>query len=183
MGESWENNLNALKAHTAITFNLDELKQFGVDYPGLFNRRIKSVSVTLPMLIGPYEDICAKLSLSGVSSYTTKADLKTVEKMLKEGIRAETPYMVRSIQPNQQIALSTGINDSGMFTLNFDDERFLPFEGVGVGSSWNFQFTNTSQDLESLTDIILHIRYTAQEGSASFGLAVKELLKKENPDL
>ncbi|CAQ84150.1 MULTISPECIES: Tc toxin subunit A-related protein [Photorhabdus] len=182
LGEEWETKLQTLKSHNPITFNLDELKQFGGDYPGLFNRRIKSVSVTLPMLIGPYEDICAKLSLSGVSSYTTKADLKTVEKMLKEGVRAETPYTVRSIQPNQQIVLSTGINDSGMFTLNFDDERFLPFEGVGVGSSWNFQFTNTSQDLESLTDVILHIRYTAKEGSASFGMAVKELLRKENLD-
>ncbi|NHB95612.1 neuraminidase-like domain-containing protein [Photorhabdus stackebrandtii] len=182
LGEFWEDNLKILKSHNAITFNLDELKQFGADYPGLFNRRIKSVSVTLPMLIGPYQDICAKLSLSGVSSYTTKADIKTVEKMLKEGARAETPYTVRSIQPNQQIALSTGVNDSGMFMLNFDDERFLPFEGVGVGSSWNFQFTNTSQDLESLTDVILHIRYTAQEGSTSFGVAVKELLKKEETD-
>ncbi|PQQ28891.1 neuraminidase-like domain-containing protein [Photorhabdus hindustanensis] len=183
LSEEWDTKLKALKSHNQITFNLDETKHFVPDYTGLFNRRIKSVSVTLPMLIGPYEDICAKLSLSGVSSYTTKADLKTVEKMLKEGTRAETPYTARSIQPNQQIALSTGINDSGMFTLNFDDERFLPFEGVGVGSSWNFQFTNTSQDLESLTDVILHIRYTAQEGSASFGSAVKALLKKEYPDL
>ncbi|MGJ0578991.1 hypothetical protein ACR71G_13070 [Xenorhabdus bovienii] len=130
------------------------------------------------MLIGPYEDICAQLSL-GVNTRMVKADIQTMEKLVKEGINADSPYLARSIHPNQQISLSTGINDSGMFTLNFDDERFLPFEGAGVESSWTFGFTNNSQNLDSLTDVILHVRYTAKIGSSTFGKAVQKLLVEQ----
>jgi hypothetical protein len=31
--------------------------------------------------------------------------------------------------PNQEIAISRGIEDSGMFQLDFKDERYIPFEG------------------------------------------------------
>ena len=34
------------------------------------------------------------------------------------------------------IATSHAQNDSGMFQLNFNDERYLPFEGAGVISEW-----------------------------------------------
>ncbi|MDE9452719.1 neuraminidase-like domain-containing protein [Xenorhabdus bovienii] len=174
---AWERDLETLKQHSPITFNLQE-SDFAKDYPNLANRRIKSVSVSLPMLIGPYEDICAQLSL-GVNTRMVKADIQTMEKLVKEGINADSPYLARSIHPNQQISLSTGINDSGMFTLNFDDERFLPFEGAGVESSWTFGFTNNSQNLDSLTDVILHVRYTAKIGSSAFGKAVQKLLVEQ----
>ncbi|WP_230581040.1 hypothetical protein [Xenorhabdus bovienii] len=174
---AWESDLATLKQHSLITFNLQE-SDFAKDYPNLANRRIKSVSVSLPMLIGPYEDICAQLSL-GVNTRMVKADIQTMEKLVKEGINADSPYLARSIHPNQQISLSTGINDSGMFTLNFDDERFLPFEGAGVESSWTFGFTNNSQNLDSLTDVILHVRYTAKIGSSTFGKAVQKLLVEQ----
>jgi hypothetical protein len=32
----------------------------------------------------------------------------------------------------QSIATSHAQNDSGMFELNFRDERYLPFEGAGA---------------------------------------------------
>ncbi|WP_340621975.1 neuraminidase-like domain-containing protein [Xenorhabdus siamensis] len=172
--ELWDKDLETLKQHSAITFNLQEA-DFAKDYPNLSHRRIKSVSVSLPMLVGPYEDICAQLSL-GVNARMVKADVQVMEKVLKNGLNADSPYWVRSIHPNQQISLSSGMNDSGMFTLNFDDERFLPFEGSGVESSWTFAFTNQAQNLDSLTDVILHVRYTAKAGSSAFGKAVQKLL-------
>jgi hypothetical protein len=36
----------------------------------------------------------------------------------------------------ESIATSHAQNDSGMFELNFRDDRFLPFEGAGVISRW-----------------------------------------------
>jgi hypothetical protein len=69
-----------------------------------------------------------------------------------------------------QAAISHGVNDSGQFQLDFNDSRYLPFEGLpidGDGSaSLILTFPNAGDNgkqralLESLTDIILHIRYT-----------------------
>jgi hypothetical protein len=104
-------------------------------------RRIKQVSVTLPALVGPYEDIRAVLSYGG-------------SVVMPRGCRA--------------IAVSHGINDSGQFQLDFNDARYLPFEGIPVDDTGSltlsFPDARGSQKalLASLNDIILHIRYTIQ---------------------
>ncbi len=120
-----------------------------VDYPDAVVgdnkvRRIKQVSISLPALLGPYQDIQAVLSYSG------NGDLIH--------------------QSCKQAAISHGMNDSGQFQLDFNDSRYLPFEGLpidGNGSaSLMLTFPNAGETgkqrvlLESLTDIILHIRYT-----------------------
>ncbi len=66
---------------------------------------------------------------------------------------------------NQQIALSTGVDDNGLFTLNFNDERYLPFEYTGAVSTWQLTFPNPQAQkdlLESLSDVIVHVSYTAR---------------------
>ncbi|HBI6869023.1 TPA: toxin [Enterobacter cancerogenus] len=113
------------------------------DYPaGLGqHRQIKQVSVTLPALVGPYEDVRAVLNYGG-SLATPK------------GCNA--------------IAVSHGMNDSGQFVLDFNDARYLPFEGIPVndGGSLTLSFPDATGRqkalLQSLNDIILHIRYTIQ---------------------
>lgn len=62
----------------------------------------------------------------------------------------------------ETIATSSGQNDSGVFELNFRDERFLPFEGRDVDSSWTLCLPGEEQfDRHSISDVILHISYTA----------------------
>ncbi|ODS24949.1 hypothetical protein AB835_01430 [Candidatus Endobugula sertula] len=105
-------------------------------------RRIKQISVSLPALLGPYEDIQAILA------YNASGD----------GIH----------QSCKQAAISSGINDSGQFQLDFNDNKYLPFEGLpidgGGSASLTLSFPNPKGKqramLESLNDIILHIRYT-----------------------
>jgi hypothetical protein len=75
-----------------------------------------------------------------------------------------------SLRANQQIALSTGVCDNGLFTLNFNDERYLPFEYTGAISTWTLTFPNHEAQkdmLESLTDIIVHVNYTARVDGGS----------------
>lgn len=113
----------------------------GNDYPaGLGQyRQIKQVSVTLPALMGPYEDVRAVLNYGGSLA-------------MPKGCRA--------------IAVSHGMNDSGQFVLDFNDARYLPFEGIPVNDSGSltlsFPDATGSQKalLQTLSDIILHIRYT-----------------------
>ena len=44
----------------------------------------------------------------------------------------------------QSIATSHAQNDSGLFELNFRDERYLPFEGAGAVSEWRIELPRTS---------------------------------------
>jgi hypothetical protein len=64
------------------------------------------------------------------------------------------------------VAISTGMNDSGQFQLDFNDSKFLPFEGIDISDTGTLvlSFPNATGKqkalLQSLNDIILHIRYT-----------------------
>jgi hypothetical protein len=127
---------------------------FDDDYPGHYLRRIKSISVSLPGLLGPYQNIRAILS----QTYSRVEMSSVVGATPKDNLRA-----------SQQIALSTGLDDAGLFMLNFQDERYLPFEYTGAVSKWYLKFPNHNKQLEmikSLTDIILHVRYTAVSGGS-----------------
>ena len=64
--------------------------------------------------------------------------------------------------------LSSGANDSGMFETNLRDEWFLPFEGAGAISTWTLALPPLRTfDYCIITDVILHIRYTARDGGAA----------------
>ncbi|KNH48185.1 neuraminidase-like domain-containing protein [Pseudomonas lini] len=127
---------------------------FENDYPGHRLRRIKSISISLPAVLGPYEDIRATLTQTG-----SEVVMPGPDKTVMKGLRA-----------NQHIALSTGIDDNGLFTLSFQDERYLPFEYTGAISKWKLSFPNHAAQktmLESLTDVIVHVCYTARAGGGA----------------
>ena len=131
-------------------------EMFEDDYKGQnhYLRRIKTISVSLPAVVGPYENIRATLMQTS-SKVFLSADATST---FKENLRA-----------SQQIALSTGVDDNGLFTLNFNDERYLPFEYTGAISKWVLTFPNPDAQkamLESLTDVIVHVCYTARVGGA-----------------
>lgn len=117
-------------------------------------RRIKTISVTLPACLGPYKDIRAVLR----QTYS-KVEMAATAGNVKENLQA-----------SQQIALSTSLEDNGMFQLNFQDERYLPFEYTGAVSRWSLIFPNQKAQeamLNSLTNIIVHLSYTARREGGS----------------
>jgi hypothetical protein len=63
-----------------------------------------------------------------------------------------------------------GNNDSGLFQLNFQDAEYLPFEGAGAESRWRFKLPQKlrSFDYSTISDLILHLAYTAKDGGATF---------------
>jgi hypothetical protein len=52
-----------------------------------------------------------------------------------------------------------------MFEVNLKDERYLPFEGAGAISRWKIELPKEIPpfDFDTISDVILHIRYTARE--------------------
>lgn len=137
---------------------------FDLDFPGHYFRRIKSVSVSVPCVVGPY---------AGVSGTLTLLSSQVREKPLSSGDYTDEANYRASFLPVQSIATSSGQNDSGLFELNFRDERYLPFEGAGAISRWRLDLPKEFRafDYKSISDVILHLRYTARDGGE--GLASK----------
>lgn len=158
-------------------FEFDE-KLFDMDYPGHYARKIKSLSVVLPSVVGPYQNIHATLTQIG-NRVIMKPNLNAVNFLL--GGEGATEPQVNILRTNwrtqQQIALSTGVDDSGMFELNFSDERYLPFEGTGAVSLWELRMPkeNNRIDFDSITDVIIQLNYTARAGDTAFRSAVAQL--------
>jgi hypothetical protein len=138
---------------------------FAMDFPCHYFRRLKSVSVSLPCVVGPYTSVSGTLTLMG-STLRTSADAGA----------APVPVSQVGIQ---SIATSGAQNDSGLFDLNFHDERYLPFEGAGVASKWHFELPQEHAvfDYSAITDLVLHVRYTARDGGQSASTSVTSWLK------
>jgi hypothetical protein len=80
--------------------------------------------------------------------------------------RADDPRFIDSFGAIESIVISGGQNDAGLFETNLRDERYLPFEGRGVMSTWRIQLPTQfkSFDYSTISDVVLHLRYTARDG-------------------
>ena len=163
---------------------------FDQDYPGMFMRRIKNVTLTIPCVTGPYTGVHCRLTL--LSSMTRidprlsppphlccsdKRRLNDYEACLHD------PRIVRQYAARDAIATSSGQNDSGMFELNFRDDRYLPFEYLGAVSRWRIELPpeNNYFELDTISDLILNLNYTAREGGDNLRRAASETAERHLP--
>jgi Tc toxin complex TcA C-terminal TcB-binding domain len=142
---------------------------YDLDCPGHYMRRLKTVAVSLPAVVGPYTGVNCTVSLLR-SSVRTSPQLNDGSDYgrSKDG---DDDRFVDYFGSVQSIATSGGSNDSGMFETNLRDERFLPFEGAGAISTWRLELPSDfrSFDYMSISDAILHVRYTARQGGDLLG--------------
>ena len=134
---------------------------FDLDYPGHYLRRIKSVRVTIPCVTGPHTGVSCTLTLLWSSVRTS-----TTASAAVQYTRQESDARFRDqVGLVQSIVTSSGQNDSGLFEPGLRDDRYLPFEGAGVISDWRIELPGRKQfDHDTITDVVLHIDYTAREG-------------------
>ncbi|MGV3345739.1 neuraminidase-like domain-containing protein [Enterobacteriaceae bacterium LUAb1] len=129
----------------AIHFDLADMaiKEDGFGNEG-DSRRVRTVAVTLPMLLGPYQNI--------------RAVLRTSNNGLPPGCN--------------ECVISHAQGDNGLFSTDGADPRWLPFEGLPLspsteqqpvenGMTLSFADATGSQKvlLENLSDVIIHIQY------------------------
>ena len=148
---------------------------FDLDDPGHYMRRIKSAGLTIPCVTGPYTGVNCTLTLLR-NSIRKDATLSNEKYGRLED--QEDPRFVDDLVVTQSIVTSSGQSDSGLFEVNLRDERYLPFEGAGAISEWRVQLPDRFRqfDYDTISDVILHLRYTAREGGQSLGdQAVREL--------
>ncbi|OLS64337.1 Tc toxin subunit A-related protein [Pseudomonas putida] len=174
--QNWETALKGVINEGVLNFELAP-RLFDGDYPGHYLRQLVSVSVSLPALVGPYQDVRAVLTQ--VSSRTVlKADPRAMNELYNQP-EGDASHILYNPRASQSICLSRGIDDHGVFQLDFNDERYLPFEGTGALSHWELRFPRHGEQtdmLESLTDIIVQLRYTALDGGPDFAGHVEGLL-------
>ena len=136
---------------------------FNLDHPGHYLRRLKSVSLTIPCVTGPYSGVNCTLTLLG-----DRIRMSTVDPHLPyTGV--DDQRFTTNTGGIQSIATSTGQNDSGLFEVVLRDERYLPFEAAGAISRWRIELTGEfrSFDYDTITDAVFHLRYTARDGGAA----------------
>ncbi len=157
--------LIALRETGSCHFNLPEVL-FDLDHPGHYLRRIKMVGVTVPAVTGPYTNVNATLTYE--TGKIRRSPLLDLEQDLNASV--------------QSVATSTGEDDPGLFEPNFRDERYLPFEGKGlVDSYWRVQLPARLRqfDYDTISDVVLTIRYMAREGGAAFRTQVENDLASQ----
>jgi hypothetical protein len=161
-----------LRATGRCTVRLPE-EVFDMDGPGHYFRRIKSVALSIPCVTGPFASVNCKLTL-------LKSSIR-ITPVVGDGYAradAEDERFSDYFGSLQSIVASSAQNDSGLFETNLRDERYLPFENSGAISEWELELpADPSQndpaqfDYDTISDVILHMRYTAREGG--------DLLRKE----
>lgn len=155
-----------LRATGRCTMRLPE-SLFDMDGPGHYFRRIKTVAVSIPCVAGPYASVNCTLTL-------LKSSIRKTQ-VLRDGAYAREDAEDDRFSDNfgslQSIVTSSAQNDSGLFETSLRDERYLPFENSGVISEWQLQLPADPSlgdpaqfDYDTISDVVLHFRYTAREG-------------------
>ena len=178
--------LEELKTTGSCHFTLEE-KLFDQDRPGLYHRRIKTVSLTLPCVAGPYTPVHATLRL--LKSYIRSSpEISDANDTNGDSYGSPTPEDSRFTYlpgPAQGIVTSRGQDDGGLFEMNLRDERYLPFEGHGVvGSTWKIELPPMQYqafNYATIADAVLQLRYTAREGGERLRDAAIAAIDESNP--
>jgi receptor-binding and translocation channel-forming TcA subunit of Tc toxin len=139
---------------------------FDFDHPGHYFRRLRSVALSIPCVAGPYTSVNATLILNQ-AAVRTVAPSKGYQPCAWPNPTSDPSVFGSPVSGAPPvIATSGGQNDAGLFDVNLRDERWLPFEGQGAISTWTLAFDrrDNSIDVNSASDIILHLRYSARFG-------------------
>jgi hypothetical protein len=147
---------------------------FDLDHPGQYMRRHKSVSLSIPCVAGPYTSVPCTLTLLS-NKYRNTASVGSGPYGEQPQNETRFTYNVGAVE---SIATSTAVDDDGLFELNFRDERYLPFEGTGVIANWQLTMPNTFRQFNymTITDVILHVKYTARDGGSQLTKAACDAL-------
>jgi hypothetical protein len=165
-----------------LDFSLTEAL-FDSDFPSHYNRQIKAVS--LSFLGAGIKGNAINATLVQTSSWVVlKAKADAVGYLINQQPSSPPDGTIRANWlRNQSVALSKKLDDYGLFALDFlfPDDQFYPFEGTGAVSNWTLTVPpeNNRLAFDAISDIVVKLRYTSEEGGLPFGKDVKG--KYQNP--
>ncbi len=149
---------------------------FSLDNPQLYMLRLKTLSVSVPAVISSNGSVSMSVSVLN-NSYRATSDISG-------GYDRTGPNDTRFVDDpggSAEIVTSSGQNDSGMFEFRLEDERYLPFEGMGAICSVLLELNNVLPqfDYTSITDVILHLKFTARDGGQAYATAASTSVRSK----
>jgi hypothetical protein len=143
---------------------------FDRDFPGHYLRLIKRVQLDMLALVPPDRGVRATLSASGIS--------RTV-------VARESFDTVTLRRQPESIAFTSPTNASGLFTLEPESGLLLPFEGMGVDTTWRLELPKAANplDYDTIADVLLTIEYTAVDSAAYRQQVIRRLDRRFNGDV
>lgn len=149
---------------------------FDADFPGHYRRRIRSLSVSIPAVAGPYQNVSATLT-QAANRVVREPSLDAVRFLLGDDVTVPGGKIEHNVRADQGIAISLGQGDTGVFDASADGPLLLPFEKTGAVSSWRLSMppANNAVDLRTISDVVFELRYTALDGGAGFRRDVASL--------
>jgi hypothetical protein len=166
-----------LKTSGSCTVALPEWL-YDMDHPGHYQRRIKSVAMSIPCVTGPYSSLNCTLIMT--------RDRVRMNAGISSGYAAtgiDDGRFYSGFGRDEAIVTSRGVNDSGLFQTDLRDERLLPFEGAGAESTWSIELPAETNyfDINTISDVVLHVQYTALPGGTTLRNAALASLRSILP--
>lgn len=150
-----------------------QMELFDRDFPGQYLRLISQVRVSVSALIPPVSGINATLASHGISRVVIKDDSGVFQTVV---VRRDP----------QLIALSSPNNSTGLFPLTVSTQSplLLPFEDLGVDTTWEFVMPKASNafDYSTIADVILSIDYTALDSPDYRATIIAQLKGSKSAD-
>ncbi|MET9088413.1 neuraminidase-like domain-containing protein [Streptomyces sp. NPDC004237] len=167
--------LMTLRETGACEFSLPEVL-FDMDYPGHYQRRIKTVGLSMPCTIGPHTGLNATVRLLK-HQYRATPEARNAGNY-PQSTDEDDPRFTTTNIPLTAAAFSSADSENGSFELNLNSERFLFGEGAGVISSWRLELPRTFRqfDYRSITDVTMRLRYTSRDGGDALRTAAEGAL-------
>jgi hypothetical protein len=176
--------LQDLLATGECDFTLAE-SLFDSDYPGHYNRRLTRVSLTVVYPDpGKFDNVKATLTLV---ANRVRITTDTGSGYAENPAGSDPRFLYNYAAVPQKISTGNAQDDPGLFVTaiagNIADQRYLPFENSGAVSSWHLDMPQASNevDLSTVSDVVLHLHYTAVDGGSEFQMAVADNNKKNLP--
>lgn len=148
------------------------MELFDRDFPGHYLRLIQRVRTSIIALIPPIEGVHATLSATGLSRVVIG----------NNGFFQKT-QITRS---PESIAFTTPSNATGLFELTPQSpEMLLPFEGMGVDTTWEFSLPKATNrfDYRTIADVLITFEYTALNSFTYRQQVIQDLRDTVSADL
>lgn len=161
------NPLALLKLRTtgACSFDVPE-EWYDLEGPSHYDRRIRSVTVTIPCLTGPLTSVNCRVTLSN-STVRKEPNVESREKQV--GVV-------------DAIVASSAQQDSGV--MDAGGEQWRPFELYGAAGTWSLELPGSGTDgirtfdYDSISDVVLTVRFTVKADGTLRNSVVDRLHKR-----
>jgi hypothetical protein len=121
-------------------------------FPGHYLRLVRRVRTSVIALVPPTQGIRATLATTGTSRVV---------------LGGPTYPTVRIQRGPESVALTAPVQASGLFDLDTQPELLVPFEGIGVDTTWELALPKPANQIEydSIADVLVTIDYTALDSA------------------